>query len=131
MAFPAVNFLPDMGLMLKKDMLRDIIDFHPRGGGFGVKIVMLFFDLRMLCYNVLMTKKTFFHRWYPWKSGTGHIGMAELTLDFFYPGMNPVTECNGLFRTDICARGTIEINQKDQGQQDAGDSQQNRDSVDI
>ena len=103
-AFPAVHLLPDMSLVVKKHMLREVIDLSPWRGGTGVEILVLLFYLRVTGNNMFMTIQTFFHRWNPRMDRPARIGMAEQTLDLLYPCMDPVAEGDGLFRPDIGCR---------------------------
>ena len=63
----------------------------------------------MLADNVVVAVQAFFHRRYSRIDGAAHIGVAELTLNFFYAGMQLVTERYGLFRADVKSRGRIVI----------------------
>jgi len=48
--------------------------------------------------------QAFFHRWNPRMGGTLDVRMAELTLDLFYPVVNPGTEGYRLRRSEIGGR---------------------------
>jgi hypothetical protein len=69
-------------------------------------------DLGMFGNNVIVTIETFFHRRDSRMTGVTHIGMTELALNFFYTGMQPMTEWDRLFRTDFKSRRGVEIIEK-------------------
>jgi len=62
--------------------------------------------------NVLVAVEALLHRGDPWIIGTTHIGMTKLTLDLFYPCVNPVAEWDGLLRTDIRCWWNVEVVEK-------------------
>jgi hypothetical protein len=106
-----------MPLMVEKNMLRDIVNLDPGRGGFGIEIVVLFFDFGMIGDDVFVTVKAFFHRRDARKAGTAYIGVAEFALNCLDTGMHPVAEGYRLLRTDVCSRWCVKIEQKEQHQQ--------------
>ena len=61
-AFLAGDFPVDVPLMVEQDVLGHIVDFHPRGRGLGVEILMLLLDLRVFFNNIIVAVQTLFHR---------------------------------------------------------------------
>ena len=100
-AFLAANLLPDMSLVVKKYMLREVIDLSPWRGDIGIEIVVLLFYLRVTCNNMFMAIQTFLHRRNPRMNRPAGIWVAEQTLYLFYPCMDPVAEGDWLFGADI------------------------------
>jgi hypothetical protein len=100
MAFLAFDVAVDVPLMVKKHMLCHQIDLYPRCGRLRIKISMLFPYPRMLCDNIVMTMKAFFHRGKAWEIGIRHIGMTIAAVYIFYPGMYLMAEWNRLLGAD-------------------------------
>jgi hypothetical protein len=103
-AFLAVDLFFDVPFMIEKNMLRQIIDFNPRGRCPVIEIFMLFPDFRMIGNDIFMTVKAFLYGWNTGKGRTTHIGMTESALDVLHAGMDPVTEGDRLCRTETCRR---------------------------
>jgi hypothetical protein len=61
MACQAIDPVPDMGLMIKFDMIRDIIDSHPGDRGLGIIIFPFFHNFRVLRNDVLMAEEAQTH----------------------------------------------------------------------
>jgi hypothetical protein len=68
---------------------------------------VFFPDLWVVGDDVLVAVETFFHRGNAREMRPIHIGVAKLALDFLYPGVNPVTERDGLFRTQVSGRHQV------------------------
>ena len=117
-AFLAAHLLPDMSLVVKKHMLREVIDLSPWRGGTGIEILVLLSDLRVTGNNMFMTIQTFLHRWNPRMDGPARIWMAEQTLDLLYPCMDPVAEGDGLFRPDIRCRRYVKQKQEQENKEE-------------
>jgi hypothetical protein len=101
MALLAHDLLLDVPFMVEKDVLRKIIDLHPRRRHLAVEVAMLLFDLRMIGYNVLVTVKAFFHSGYPRISGAAHVRVTELALDLLHTSVDPVAERDRLLRAEV------------------------------
>ena len=118
--FLAFDLAVYMALVIKQDMLGQIIDLPPRRGGFCVKILMFFLNPGVIGNDIIMAMKTFFDRRQPGVIGTIHVRVAVPALDVFNPCMHPVAEGNGLFRADACCRRHVKIiEEKDRRQQTA------------
>ena len=53
----AIDLVPDMGLVIKFDMIRDIIDSDPGDRGLGIIIFPFLHNFRVLRDDILMTKE--------------------------------------------------------------------------
>jgi hypothetical protein len=105
----AHDLLLDVPLVVEKNVLREIVDLDPRCRRLGIEVPVLLFDLRVIGNNVLVTVKTFFHSGYPRVGGAVHIRVAELALDLFHTGVDPVAERNGLLRAEVFDRHEVEM----------------------
>ena len=112
----ACNFFTYMPLMVEQHVFGQIIRLDPWSRCIGIKIAVFFQNLRVFGNYVLVAIQAFFHRWNPGMDGAVNIGMTEPALNFFYTGVQPVTEGYGLFRTNFCARWHIKIIEKTCGQ---------------
>ena len=90
----------DVGLMSEFDVVRNIVDLDP--GYRCIRIIMLFFfhDLRVHGDDVFVAEEAFLHGRYPGMIGPSDKGVAEAAIDLLDPGMDPMTEINGLLRTN-------------------------------
>ncbi len=61
MASAAIKLSPDVPLMVKLNVIRQIKDPHPLHGLPGIQMFPLIHDLRMMGNNVLVAEKTFTH----------------------------------------------------------------------
>jgi len=68
---------------------------------------VLFFDLRVIGNNVLVTVKTFFNRRDSWEVGAADIGVTKFALDLLHACVNPVTERDRLFRAKTFDRHDV------------------------
>ena len=100
-AFLTRNSFSDMPLVVEKDVLRNIVGFHPWRRGIGAIVIVNLSDLGVIGNDVFMTVKTFLCRWDPGIGGAPHIGMAELALNILYTGVDSVAEWYGLLRADV------------------------------
>ena len=107
--FLAFDLAVYVALVIKQDMLGQVIDFPPRRGGFCIKISMFFLNPGVIGDDIIMAMETFFNRWQPGVIGTIHVRVAVPALGVFNPCMHPVAERNGLFRTDACCRRHVKI----------------------
>ena len=107
MAFLAGYLLFYMPFMSENHMFRKIIDLPPWCGSTGIKIPMLFFDLRVVGNYIFMTVDAFFDGRNPRMFGTVHIGMAKFTADLLDTRMNSVAKGDRLFGSDIHYRQDI------------------------
>ena len=57
------DFLLNVSHVVEQHVLGQLIDFHPRGGGTAVILVMFFLDLWMIGDDVVVAVQTFFYRW--------------------------------------------------------------------
>jgi hypothetical protein len=96
----AIDLVPDMGLVIKFDMIRDIIDSDPGDRGLGIIIFPLLHDFRVLRNDILMAEEAQTHGGDPCVFGAICEGMAEPAADLFRARMNPVAEINRLFGAD-------------------------------
>lgn len=118
MALLAGNLLFNVPLMIEEGEFRNIGNFNPGGGGFGVKIVMYLLNFPVPGNNILMTIKTFFYRRYPRKSGAASVRMAELTLYFFHSHVHPVAKRDGLLRANVSYGQKVEKIEKKNSQEE-------------
>jgi hypothetical protein len=94
----------DMPLVIKQDVLGQLVDFHPGRRRPGVEIFMLLPDPGVFGNDVFMAVKAFFHGRQPGVIGYLHIGVAESALDLLDTAMHSMAEGDGLFRTDAGCR---------------------------
>jgi hypothetical protein len=103
----AINLFPDVRLVLELDVVRDIVDSHPRYGSLRIVVPPHLTNLRVPGDDVTVTKKTFAHSRDPCILGSFREGMAELTADSLHPRVNAMAEVDGLLRSNNLMR--IEI----------------------
>jgi hypothetical protein len=122
--FLTFNLFLDMSLVVKQDMLRNIVDFYPGRWRLGVIIAVLFFYPRMIGDDIRVAVETLLYRGYAGKRGAIDIGMAVLALDRLYPGMHAMTERDGLLGSDVRCRRRIEKEQECQHQNESKGNEQ-------
>ena len=116
MAFLSFDIAVDMSLMVKQNMLGQVIDLAPWGRCLGIEIFMLLLNPGMIGNDIIMAVKTFLNRRQAGVVGSRNIRVAVLALNALNPCMQPVAEGNRLLRADICRRRHIEV-VKEQNQQ--------------
>ena len=79
----------------------------------------------MLGNDIVVAIQAFSHRGNSWIRGPADIGVTELTLNFFYAGMQAMAEWYRLFRTDLGSGRCIEIIQKGSHENNTGNAQHN------
>ena len=87
MAFFTGNLFFNMSLVIKYDMLGQIVHFAPRRRRLRIVVIVFFSNHRMIGDDVVMAVQAFFHRRQTWMIGTRHVGMAIVAVDGFMPGM--------------------------------------------
>jgi hypothetical protein len=107
MAFSTSHAFPDVTLVVEESKLRNIVNLYPRYRRLRLKIPMLLSYFRMVGNNVLVTIKTLFHRWYPWKGGAIHIRVTKLAGYSFYSRMNLMAKRYRLFGTKVSFRKKV------------------------
>jgi hypothetical protein len=123
-AFLAENLFADVALVVKEHMFSQVIGLAPGCRRLRIEIFMLLLYPGMIGNDVFVTVEAFFHRRYSRVARVTHVGMAVLTLDVFYPGMNAMAEWNRLRDPDIGARCCIEKVQKQDHQSQTAEAQQ-------
>ncbi len=109
-----------MALVIEKGMLRNVIDLHPWSGFPVIEIPVLLLDLGVFGNNVFMAVETLFHRRKSWISRVAHVRVAELTLNLFDAGMDPMAERDRLLGTDVRCRRNVKIVKKNHYEEEAG-----------
>jgi hypothetical protein len=108
----AKQFLFNVSLMVEEDKLRNIVYLNPRRWSLGVVVFVFLLNPRKILDNVIMAVKAFLHRRNPRELRALHIGVAKLALNVLVPGMYPVTERYGLFRSYVRRINIEEIEEK-------------------
>ena len=102
MADGTIDFAPgDVRLVPELYEIRDIEETNPSNRIFGFISSFLLNQLRVIRDDVLVAKKALFHGR---KSGVFrpfNIGMTETAVNLLHPGMHPMTEIDGLLRTNV------------------------------
>jgi hypothetical protein len=106
------DLLSDVALVIEEGMLRNVIDLDPGSGYVVIEIPVLHLHLGVFGDDVFMAIETLFHRGKSWMSRVAHVGVAELALDLFDAGMDPMAEGDGLLGTDVRCRWNVEIVKK-------------------
>jgi len=109
MAFYTLDIAVDMSLMVKKDVLCHQVDLNPWRGRFRIVVSMFFLNPRMICDDVIVAVKTFFHRGESREIGITDVGMTISTVNLLHPGMHLMAERYGLLGADIHLPVCIEI----------------------
>jgi len=110
-----INLTPDMGLMVKFNMVWNVINPDPRDRGLCIIVPFFLHNFRVLRNDNLVTKEAQTHRWDACILRTLCVGMTESARDLFHASMNPVAKIDRLFGPNApLGREIVEIDHPQQ-----------------
>ena len=113
----------DVPFVSEMHEIGNVIDFDP-GYGLTVGVILRDFDdLRFIGSDRPVATHAFFHRWHAGHRRTGGIDMTVLTGNFIFPGVDSMTEFDGLKRAGVTKISAVYPDSRDKSCHPAKDNQ--------
>ncbi len=113
----------DMSFVCEMHKIRNVVDLDPGDRPLVGIILRDLDDLGFVSGDRLVATHAFFHRWHTGRWRTSCIDMTILTGNFIFPGMDSMTEFDGLNRAGVAKISVVYPDSPDKTGQSDKDNQ--------